>query len=286
MFDFVKLAYKETGLTNRLLQCCYLRFDEIRETFAPFTLKRYKAKYKNLEFTLYPNDCVLINGSIHKYHNNGSHNHDDFTIENVGIVIKDLQMKFGIIPKKTSVHNLEFGCNIKLSYCPDILLDKLLAFKNKQFSDMEIRARGKGKVASFYQYVLKIYNKTIQYNLTDNVLRFEKKVTSMVAISKSPVYLSDLIDIEFCELCRDQLFDMLNSIIIAESFDSKTLTELHKRKLASALNPKQWENINSKQRLKFKTFYHTLCNHYSKTFFYKDLMHAVKDKTNELISIV
>ncbi|MBK6821528.1 MAG: hypothetical protein IPG87_00430 [Saprospiraceae bacterium] len=59
------------------------------------------AEYKNLDFEIFKNGAVYLKGSLHVFWNDGIHNYNDFGIEGLKTVLKELETKFGIIPEKT-----------------------------------------------------------------------------------------------------------------------------------------------------------------------------------------
>ena len=85
---------------------------------------------------------IEITGSLHKYHNKGKHNYDDFTIFNLANVLIDLSRKFGINWHKTELHGIENSLNIKPPHDTNELLDSLLVHKRKKFKDIS-RKEGK-----------------------------------------------------------------------------------------------------------------------------------------------
>ena len=135
------------------------------------------AVYMGLKFNIRYNK-VRLQGSLHKYRNEGRHNYDDFTSLEVAKVVKELQERFEIDIYKTFLNNVEFGVNVVLPFGVHVVLDNLISYKGKQFE------RFVDKGISYYQcklskFIIKIYDKGKQYNLSDNVLRFEIKVTAI-----------------------------------------------------------------------------------------------------------
>ena len=76
------------------------------------------AFYRGLEFKIYestethPNRRATIEGSLHKYWNNGAHNFNDFGINEMQEVIVDIENKFCISSENCVLKSLEIGVNI------------------------------------------------------------------------------------------------------------------------------------------------------------------------------
>jgi hypothetical protein len=106
----------------------------------------------------------------------------------------------GVSPHIIEVHAVEFGVNIHTDMPPDLILARFIFFKQKGF---ERQTKFKGSNRGYIQrctlsnYQLKAYNKGLQYNLNENILRYEIKVTKM-QFFKNKIsgiqYLNDLLD--------------------------------------------------------------------------------------------
>jgi hypothetical protein len=74
------------------------------------------------------------------------------------------------------LQNIEIGANIVLGFDPQLFLKWLLYHNNKLFDYMHERHSAQVKHS---RYILKIYNKSFQYGMSENVLRVELKYLKM-----------------------------------------------------------------------------------------------------------
>ncbi|MBK9109979.1 MAG: hypothetical protein IPM92_16835 [Saprospiraceae bacterium] len=118
MIDFIKLNITYLGLEH--LEQCGLVFskpgmlnNETGEFVPDKRIKaEYIARYKNLLFDIYKGGKIYLSGSIHIYFNDGKHNYNNFNFADLLEAIQDICQRFGIDPKRTKIHHLEFGINL------------------------------------------------------------------------------------------------------------------------------------------------------------------------------
>jgi hypothetical protein len=133
---------------------------------------------QNLKLKVYENDKIFIDGSLHKYANNGDHNYNDFTPSRFVEVLDAINQRFGISPANMRILCLEFGYNITPPIDPDLIIDHLLKHKNKDIEILLSNDRAKYRQFKHGNYIVKIYNKGKQYNCEDDILRIEVKQTN------------------------------------------------------------------------------------------------------------
>lgn len=157
-----------------------------------------QATYRGLSFKVFDSGYVEVTGSLHKYFNEGIHNHNDFNRENLISVLNDLKSRFGIDQKNTSIHSIEFGVNLyNLPYDTSLIVDHCLMHSTKFFEERYNSNKGKYIQAQHSQMTLKIYDKAKQYrgmdlNVMDEILRIEIKVTRMEYLKKKGIRISSL----------------------------------------------------------------------------------------------
>jgi len=95
-------------------------------------IKRGFAVYMGMKFNITYNK-VRLQGSLHKYRNEGRHNYDNFTSLEVAKVVQELQERFEIDIYKTFLNNVEFGVNVVLPFGVHVVLDNLITYKGKHF---------------------------------------------------------------------------------------------------------------------------------------------------------
>ena len=134
-------------------------------------------EYKNMVFKYYPdNGRMFISGSLHKFYNDGKHNHDQFTQDKFKSALKALNDSFGITPDKVRITSLEWGVNIKTPIPVNTILDHCFFINHKRITqDFVDNRQAKYHLAVFDEYNVKLYNKSIQYQLNSEVLRIERK---------------------------------------------------------------------------------------------------------------
>lgn len=154
--------------------------------------------YHFCKITVYDSGIVLFAGSIHKLYNslkgvkapnykpltekqieNGikdcykGFNGNQFTIDNILEVKKNLLKLFNCKPHQMIFQNTEFGVNLGTSFDPKLFIKGLLYQKGKLF---EYRFDNNYAQLEHQRYSLKIYNKSYQYGMDKNVLRVEIKI--------------------------------------------------------------------------------------------------------------
>lgn len=155
------------------------------------------AEYHFCKITIFDSGVVLFSGSIHKFWNsiNGylapnhkqtkanykGYNGNLFTLKGISEVRQHLQELFNCKPQQMVFKNIELGINAELNFKPNMFLKGLLYHKGKIFES--------GFSRNFFQawhqqYLIKVYNKGKQYQMTNNVLRFEVKYLKMSEVNK------------------------------------------------------------------------------------------------------
>lgn len=69
------------------------------------------AKLDNLKFELNSTGYLKLTGSLHKYSNQGYHNHNQFTFDDLKEVLNELKNLFELDLTKMYIKNLEIGVN-------------------------------------------------------------------------------------------------------------------------------------------------------------------------------
>ena len=201
MFDGIKilnLSVSVDGLLHNPLLLFPLQVDE--QTGTILTDRPRRETYKGITFKLTPvraNRSKLIcelKGSLHKYKNDGSHNANDFTAEELLAVLDEVVCCFGVDPYRSTLNNVEFGVNIRLTFPVAELLAALICYKGEPF----VKDSANGGIyyqATLSQYAVKVYDKGRQFNLAGNLLRVEVKVFKMQYLKGRGVNLHCLADL-------------------------------------------------------------------------------------------
>ena len=203
-------------------------------------------EYKGLKFRIKKNN-VKLNGSLHKYHNNGIHNYNDFHFSELIDVINDISTKFSIPIERTYLNNIEFGVNIEIPFTTDELFKSIICYKETPFQKFNIIG-AKGIECERPKFIIKIYDKGLQYNLTSNLLRFEIKVIKMQFLKQKNVKiqtLHDLLNIDELNKLKTILNDVWNDILFYDySINEIDLNARERLILCNGRNPKYWENMH------------------------------------------
>lgn len=204
------------------------------------------AEYKGLTFSI-KNNNVKLNGSLHKYHNNGIHNCNDFHFSELIDVINDISTKFSIPIERTYLNNIEFGVNIEIPFTTDELFKSIICYKETPFHKFNIIG-AKGIECERPKFIIKIYDKGFPYDLTSNLLRFEIKVIKMQFLKQKNVKiqtLHDLLNINELNKLKTILADVWNDILFYDySINETDLNARERLILSNGRNPKYWENMH------------------------------------------
>ena len=269
MIDYLKISSSKFDHDNLINNPLLDFVSDVNTDTGEIKLNDYgnfkkKAKYKNLQFTIYINNTqkyhLLITGSLHKYFNNGEHNYNDFRYQDLIFVLNDLQQKFALELNYCVLHNLEFGVNIIPPSTSRTILKGLLSHTNKPFK------RDATSNSDYYQmehtnYLIKAYDKAKQYRnqfkIDGEILRIEYKYTKMEyiikllnkygQINKNFITLHDLKNIEVLNCFGERLLKIWNEVLFYDyTISKKDLSNHNKNKIL------QWQNINFWEDLKYR----------------------------------
>jgi len=201
------------------------------------------AEYFGLKFHL-KHGKVRLQGSIHKYRNLGKHNYDDFRAVDVAEVVRELSERFEIDTAQTLLNNVEFGVNVVLPFGVNVVLDNLIVYKGDSFNPI-IEDGMKYYQCKKTHFIIKIYNKGLQFNLPDNVVRFEIKVMRMQYLETKGVklrYLSDLLNMAIYEPLGNILTEVFEGILFGDNtLNEKALSGKELETFLRGSNPKTWQ---------------------------------------------
>ncbi|HCA41976.1 MAG TPA: hypothetical protein DEP28_01840 [Bacteroidetes bacterium] len=203
------------------------------------------AKYKGLTIIL-KNENVKMEGSFHKFFNNGSHNYNDFYFKDFVNVIYKLENLFGIDLDIAILNNLEFGVNIHVKHNIDKIFESIINYKGIPFNPYN-SSGAKGIVCELTNFYIKIYDKSHQYEVPGNILRIEIKVKKMRFFKDRGIKintLSSLLDhCEILKICPVLLF-VFNDILFTDcGINLNDLKPLERIILANGNNSKYWKNL-------------------------------------------
>lgn len=220
-----------------------------------------KAFYNGLEFRIYDTGTIIVSGSLHKYWNQGAHNYNDFSIDSVMWVLKDLETKFNIKSEKCILKCLEIGINITPPILTNDVLDNCFLHKTKPFEYQKNSDEGKYKQVKHSQYIIKIYNKALHYQpkgfkIESEIMRFEIKYIKMQKLNERGVFnLQDLIDYGLHNFKKDLLIEWKNVLFFDNTIQIDPLSSKTKRVLLEYSNPNYWTGLLANNQSKNFTYH-------------------------------
>lgn len=264
-----------------------------------------EGEYFGMHIIKYPSGRVMVKGSIHKFFNRTDFNGDDFNIRNLTTALKDLQRELRLHPDSCKLENIEIGVNIQLPFDPNKLLQNLLFHRCVEFN--------KTISGTFYyqsakrDYIIKIYNKTAQYEkklkkcsenqcfmssvekthftffkntinkyLQPNILRFEIKFLKMNVLNElGIVNLSDVLKPEMTTALNNLLLKEFQEVCFYDyTTDQMSMKSSEINKLKDYRNPNYWVNLNKKDKYYHKKKFQEMTLKYSQN---------IRAKVSELI---
>lgn len=217
------------------------------------------ATYKGLEFKIYEVTektiyrRITVEGSLHKYWNSGAHNFNDFGINEIREVLKELKYFFNILPENCVLRALEIGVNIFPPVNTKSLLNCCLLHKTDKLKWIFTKDEGNYIQAEHQRHIFKIYDKKTHYLnrgfpiAENNILRIEMKYTKLHELKSKGIYtLADLLNYSLHNFSLD-LLRHWNSILF---FDMSTFKGTKEENLYN--NPNYWENLLNNDYEQFK----------------------------------
>lgn len=207
------------------------------------------------------NEFVHVEGSFHKFKNQGEQNFDDFFLSEIPDIVRAICKIFGI-SIETKINNLAFGVNLVIPFDPEIYIRQFIMYKGTPFNPMTIN-KGSGITCIKDQFIIKIYNKGRQYKLPAYILRIEIKVVKMQFFASNSVNinsLKDLLDINNLLPLVDILPRYFNDCLICDpSINSRKLSAKDRELLANGKRASYWSEMRKpgtqdyrKQRKKYE----------------------------------
>jgi len=208
------------------------------------------ARYGNMEFVVKGGN-VKLKGSYHK-HANGGKNYSDFTFSSIQRVINELATTFQFAPSDANYNFIEVGVNINVQTDPTRLIKNFLLYKQKEFETLLVSGTGYGRQCRLQQFTIKVYDKSLQYGLSNHIMRFEVKVTRMEFLKRYGIYnlsMDDLRKPEVYPHLLKMLLDVFSQILIFNpDFQIDSIQDTKDWELAlQGKYPEYWKEL-SRQR--------------------------------------
>ncbi|PQJ82625.1 hypothetical protein [Polaribacter glomeratus] len=226
LIDFVKFNVKDINVDNLEVNSL-LDFKTIVNTKTGEVGTYKNAFYKGLEFKIYEQTDktdyrrITIEGSLHKYWNSGAHNFNDFGINEVNEVLKDLNYRFNFTPLNCYLRQLEIGVNILPPIKTKKVLKACIMHKTNILKWVFTKDEGNYIQVKNQRHFIKLYDKKTHYQnkgfLIDNdIMRVEKKWCKMIELNKKGIYtIDDLINYDLINFKTD-LLNLWNDVLYCD----------------------------------------------------------------------
>lgn len=230
---------------------------------------------------------VIVEGSIHKYWNDRT-NDSDFAHSQLCLAINNLAEELGFDPKQAIVEKIEVGVNlVDLPFDTLQLCRAFKSYKGKRPNDMIPIGTADsilGVKFILQQFIVKAYNKALQYNLVKRIFRFELKSNRMrfflSELSKNGfilpyLTLNDLLSYDIVKILSHKLLSVFDHIIIDDfRVDIKSVDKKHLSLVQNGRNSDYWAELMARNPHQY---------HKEKNKFYKLLERESGDNIHTLI---
>ena len=165
---------------------------------------------------------LTIKGSLHKNYYSGK-NYLPFSWLQLQEQINLLCTTLSINPIFAQISSLEVGVNVSTPFeVTPFLRQNIISYKGSSFNRWQPDKKGQsiGIYCTLTQYVVKIYDKGLQNDLPNNLMRIEKRFLKMYELNKLDIkFLSDLKNISTVKNLLPQLLEMWENVLIYDIED-------------------------------------------------------------------
>jgi hypothetical protein len=181
-YDYIPIDYIKAQITgfdkSYFLDNPNLTFTPVFESNTTDCVRYYYNENENMKLKVFESGAVYFFGSIHKFSNHGEHNHNQFSQSDYLKTLERLKSLYGITPQDLRLIQLEYGVNVTPPIPTNEILNNLLQHKNRDFEQKISSDNGKYYQSHHANYILKVYNKGLQYGCQSDILRIEIKQTN------------------------------------------------------------------------------------------------------------
>ncbi|MEC5395763.1 hypothetical protein [Bergeyella sp. RCAD1439] len=248
----------------------------------------FESEYRGFRVVLYY-DRIELSNSIHKFFK--GNNYSDFTYSELKCAIYEICKWFAIEPQYWEIKKMEFGFCIITPQPANQYLNVFFEYKLRQFEKMKHQLRDYGRKCFMYEYALKVYDKNLQVEITDNLnisdwrLRIEFCYNQKRKLPKTIRTLGDLLDNEkFKHLYKD-LNEAFSKVVYNDEVDFSKSTNEERILFYASLNPdfiKVEEQLNKAETKIMKSKIKRLRERFLKKEFKKWFLKTLSDKYIEL----
>ncbi|MBP1840401.1 hypothetical protein [Formosa algae] len=261
MIDYVKILFNNVDV-NYLCSLPFLDFETVVNSNTGELSTKKTANYHFCKIVIYESEIVLFTGSIHKFYNsikevkapnykeNGTYkgfNGNQFNINNIIEVRQHLKTLFNCKPHQMIFQNIEFGINSTPVFNPQLFIKGLLFHKGKLF---EFKYNEHFSQVKHQRYLLKIYNKSNQYQMKENTLRVELKIIKTEFLKETGIRTFEDVSVQTMNKAKELLLKAFDEVVYYDyTVEKKNLTERQKVSLKLFSNPRYWiYELNPKDR--------------------------------------
>ncbi|MFV0419887.1 MAG: hypothetical protein ACK5KT_14300 [Dysgonomonas sp.] len=252
MIDFIRIYFTDKERIDRF----------IRDGRRKSTIQRQSRDGKDIIYTTWIQNLKLVStskttyleGSLHAFSNalNGlTHknekrkwvNYNDFTFRDLIKVLDILEKKLGYDLSQTTISTCELGYNINTSVPAKEFIDKHVLMYKLRYPcyDPKYKEKMKIKKCDLENYYLKIYDKSLQFGLSEHILRFEIGFRSDELRECDIHSLADLADEDRLDLLHNSLMKKYNDLLVLDSYNGNSkMPEPERDMMRLFTNPQFW----------------------------------------------
>lgn len=247
--DFIKAVVKGVDV-EVFTQNPLLEFTEIVDKHGE--VKCSIAEYYNLVIKVRRNNRIELSGSFHIFFNEGRHNFNDFDKHSFLWVTKHLAQTLKIEPHHLYILHLEWGLNINPNKPTNDILDHCCQHRSVMRTNRIDSIEGRYIQFEHSEYILKLYNKGLQYGAGKEIFRVEIKQINWSKYRKLGVKtLADFIEFPK-ELFINELITQWQSVVLYD------IDETIEKLFIDYDRETFWKGLRNKSRTTFKRHFDKL----------------------------
>lgn len=283
MLDFVKIRLEGCD-TSRLKNLSVLAFTGEYNERTGEVGHKVQAEYHHCKIMVYNTGTTVFAGSLHKMFNSltdpesnnlfpKGFNGNQFLLPKIDHVLEHLENLFQVPRTKMFLTQVEYGLNLVTSFDPQLYLDGQFLYGSRPF---DTKHGGYYRQVEHTEFILKTYNKGLQYDLESKVLRIEVKVRKMRHQDKL-IGIKTVADITPMRL--ERIFDLLSTAVqktvyLEPDLPTGKMSRVDENRYNRYSNPQYWMRLTAGKRYKPKKHVEELN---------KSFGHRIKEKVQDLI---
>lgn len=175
---------------------------------------------------------LILEGSLHQYFNNGVHNYNLFTTQDLATALLQLEKDFCLRLEESTIHNLEIGVAFQLPIGVEEFCQQLISYKGKPITIEPFRNDGFQKKLGATEHYLKFYDKGSLSGIL-NQIRVELccKKQRIWAGKTGIKTLANLLELDKLLLLQELLIEKLQYLIVYDRTINLKVIPLREREL-------------------------------------------------------